>query len=68
MQKLMIEMDYEMADKIVVQALEDAMNWLVYEKDQAKFSWDEKEEKKQILKLRKAFKRVLSHYGKEVDL
>ena len=68
MQKLMIEMDYEMADKIVVQALMDAMNWLVYEKDQAKFSWDKKEEKKQILKLRKAFKRVLSHYGKEVDL
>lgn len=68
MQKLMIEMDYEMVDKIIVQALEESMTWLVYEKDQAKFSWNKKEEKKQILKLRKAFKRVLQHYGKEVDL
>lgn len=68
MQKLKIELDYEVVDQIVVEALMEGMQWLVYEKDQAKFSWDKKEEKKQILKLRKAFRRVLQHYGKEVDL
>jgi hypothetical protein len=68
MKKLKIELDYEVVDQIIAEALMEGMQWLVYEKDQAKFSWDKKEEKKQILKLRKAFKRVLHHYGKEVDL
>ena len=68
MQKFMMELDYETVDKMIVQELSRAMEQVVYEESLPKFSWNKKEEKKQILKLRKAFKRVLQHYGKEVDL
>lgn len=68
LKKMTIELSYEAADQIVVQVLTESMDLIVYEKDQAKFSWDKREEKKEIRKLRKAFKKVLHHFGKEVDV
>lgn len=68
MRKFTMEVDYETMDSLVVKALTEQMELIVYEESLPKFSWNKKEEKKQILKLRKAFKRVLQHYGKEVDL
>lgn len=60
---LLLEIDYEVSDKIVVAELRDLLKGMKYRKGQAMFSFDPKEEKEEIKKMQQALRLILDYYG-----
>lgn len=67
MNKHTIELEYEQIDAIVVSQLKEHLGYFLKPGGLPHYSFDEKEEAKQVKKMIKSFKRILKYYGEPLE-